>query len=64
MKSRSKSPKYMAIREEDDKETQKHDGGPNWGRHLISFYAMQSLDFGDYLNLAENVLWKCLHCNA
>ena len=34
------------------------------GRHLISFYAMQSLDFGDYLNLAENVLWKSLHCNA
>ena len=35
-----------------------------WGRHLISFYAMQSLDFGDYLNLAKYILWQCLHSNA
>lgn len=35
-----------------------------WGRHLISFYAMQSLDFGNNLNLNKDILWECLHCNA
>ena len=36
---------------------------PQWQRlSIIEFKAF--LDFGDNLNLTENVLRECLHCNA